>query len=209
MKKFVLIAFILFVSSTSWAWELWEPSFYIGAGYGYSRIDTGVSGLTGTASLDDDDNGFKLFGGFKFNKFLGVEAAYAHLGEAELKGSTGDQFSSGGTTYQFLVDDVTIEAEATSIELAVVYFLPLDYFMEPLKPLEPFFKLGAHLWEVEYSMSANNFDQVKSDDDDIDIVWGMGINIKVIDNVAIRAEWERFKTEEDIDFFSASFVFNF
>lgn len=213
MKKLfsVIIILLLTTVQSALAWDTWNPSFYAGVGYGYSKVDTGITGLTGTSSLDENDSGFKIFGGFKINQFLGIELGYSDLGKAELKGNNGDTFSLGGTTYQFLVDGVSMGAEATSIQISAIYFIPLDYFtgQDSMKYFEPFIKVGVNFWEIEYSMSTSNIDQVRADDDGNDLVFGAGINFKIYDRIGLRAEWERFQTEEDIDYFSGSVIFTF
>lgn len=214
MKKLFLVLVLLgfaFSAPAAVAWETWDPSFYAGAGYGYSKVDTGVSATTGTASLDEEDGGFKIFGGFKINRFVGIEVGYTDFGEATLSGNTGDRFSLGGTTYQFLVDGVKISAEATSTQFSAIYFIPLDYFSgnENMSMFEPFVKLGLNLWEIEYSMSASTVSSARADDDGSDLIFGLGLNFKPYERIHFRAEWERYQTEEDIDYFSASVLFNF
>ena len=75
-----------------------NPSVYLGAGAGRSSIDAGVTATTGTATLDEDDIGYKAFAGLQINKFLAAEVFYANLGEAELTGNNGDTFGANGTT---------------------------------------------------------------------------------------------------------------
>src|SRR5207342_2946038 len=68
-----------------------ESGWYLGGGIGQSqaniaddRISTQLSGygLTMTSIDDDDkDTGYKLFGGYKFNKYFAVEGGYFNLGK--------------------------------------------------------------------------------------------------------------------------------
>lgn len=209
MKRLCLVlVFFIFLTGSALAMD---PNFYIGAGYGVSSIDTGVTGLTGTASLDEDDGGFKIFGGFKFNNYFGIELGYADLGSAELKGNTGDTFILNGTTLTFLTNGVNIEAEATTILLEGVVFFPMDVITgnDSLKYFEPFLKVGVHFWDVEYTVAASSLSTVTADDDGTDLVFGAGINFKIIEHLTIRAEWERFDTDDDVDYFSGSLIFNF
>jgi len=167
--------------------------------------------ITGTASLDEDDGGFKIFGGVKFNKFFGIEAGYANLGTAELTGNNGDTFILEGTTFTFLANSAKIEAEADTLMIEAVVFLPLDELTgnESLKYFEPFIKLGVHFWDVEYTFAAASVSSSTADDDGTDVVYGAGINFNIIEHLTIRAEWQRFVTDEDIDYLSASVIFNF
>ena len=80
---------------------------------------------------------------------------------------------------------------------------------ESLKYFEPFLKIGVNFWDIEYSVSASALSTRTADDDGTDVVFGAGINFNFIENLTIRAEWERFSTEEDIDCLSGSIIFNF
>jgi hypothetical protein len=54
--------------------------------------------LTDTASLDESDQGFKLFAGYKTIYYFSLEGQYAGFGEASLMGKNGGTFAlSGGT----------------------------------------------------------------------------------------------------------------
>lgn len=213
MKKSVLfIALFLFLLiSPALGSNSWDPSFYLGGGYGFSSVDTGINSLTGTAALDEDDSGFKILGGVKINKYLGFELSYNDFGSSELTGNNGDTFNINDAAFQFIANGVKLEAEADSIALEAVVFAPLDELtgQENLKYFEPFFKVGFHSWDVEYTVSASNINTTTGDDDGTDIVFGAGINFKLIDLITLRVEWERFNTEDDIDFFSGSLIINF
>jgi OOP family OmpA-OmpF porin len=70
--------------------------FYAGGSVGYSDFhqnasdiqsilaDAGLSGVTATANVDDTDIGWKLFGGYHFNQYLGLEGGYTDLGRTKL-----------------------------------------------------------------------------------------------------------------------------
>ena len=56
-----------------------QPGFYMGAGFGSTKIDDdGFDDI----DFDDSDVGFKLFGGYSFNQNFAIEATYFDLGEA-------------------------------------------------------------------------------------------------------------------------------
>lgn len=50
--------------------------FYVGASYGNTTIEVDEPGF----SFDADDPSWKVFGGYRFLKFVGVEASYVELG---------------------------------------------------------------------------------------------------------------------------------
>jgi len=143
MKK-LLILTILFatVSSASFAGgyktKTGSELFYIGGSVGQSSVDTGIS--KGTSTLDENDTAFKIYGGVQLNKYLGVEAHYANLGEATLSGSNGSTFSLGGTSYIFNQSG-NISIGATSLGLSGT----LGYKMGAVRP---FVKGGFHRWDL-------------------------------------------------------------
>src|SRR5688572_29302967 len=57
-----------------------EPGFYVGAGVGSGTLDFDQNDFT-VAGLDDSDTAFKVYGGYTFNEFISVEAAYIDAGE--------------------------------------------------------------------------------------------------------------------------------
>ena len=69
--------------------------FYVGLGYGMSGFNDGDFGKEfdnfKVASDNYTDSGFKLYGGYKFNKIIGVEAIYTSYGTMNFK------YTEGGT----------------------------------------------------------------------------------------------------------------
>lgn len=185
------------------AQSMTELTFYGGLSVGQASIDTGVSGTTGTASLDEDDVGFKVFGGVNINEYLGVEAFYVDLGEASLTGNNGDTFVFRGTTYTFTANNVDIELEGSSF--GVVPMLGYDV----TEQFRPFVKAGVHFWETEATVSSSAGGANLSDDGS-DLVLGVGFTFDVTEHVGVRAEYERLSfDDEDVDYLSAGVQYNF
>jgi OmpA-OmpF porin, OOP family len=68
------------VSSASFAQAKPAPvdtGFYVGASVGQTTSEC----PNGVGSCDDSDTGYRVFGGFRFNRNLAVEGGYAPLGE--------------------------------------------------------------------------------------------------------------------------------
>lgn len=61
-----------------------DSGLYIGASVGQYNIELdGLDDGTGTiVDFDSDDTAFKLFGGWRFNRYFALELAYIDLGEA-------------------------------------------------------------------------------------------------------------------------------
>jgi len=98
MKKSLILASLLLAGTSALADA---NKYYVGMDYQNVKYDTGVSNLTGTASLDEKDKGYKFLIGYNYTDNFGLEVHYADFGEASLSGNNGDQFDLDGTTYQF------------------------------------------------------------------------------------------------------------
>lgn len=62
-----------------------EPSYYLGAGFGKSAIDFNGDDFSTQSetikSTATQDIGYKIFGGYNFNKNWALEVGYAELGK--------------------------------------------------------------------------------------------------------------------------------
>lgn len=212
-KALIVLATTVFMGmSAAHAGAADNNKWYMGLSFGGTEVDTDISGLTGTASLDEDDNGYKIFAGYNFTKFIGVEVFYADLGEASLEGNSGDRFTSDGDVYEFLVDNASMVAETTSFGCDVVFSLPLNEFSENafVSRLTPFAKLGSHIWNIDQTVSGYGVSSLSSDDDGFDFIGGVGLNVDVNEYFAVRGEYEYLKAdEEDLTFMSAGVVVKF
>ena len=69
-----------------------DEGFYLGGSLGQSRFkewcDTGGSTII-LSSCKDTDTAWKLFGGYRFNRNLGLEASYFNWGEVTATAQTG------------------------------------------------------------------------------------------------------------------------
>jgi OOP family OmpA-OmpF porin len=163
-------------------------TFYVGGSVGRSTVETGVSATTGTASLDEDDTGFKFFGGVNLNKYFSVEGFYTNLGEASLTGNNGDTFQFRGSTFAFTASaNITVEGKAYGITPVLGY--------DVTERFRPFVKLGIQRWELDATVTSSSGSAALSDDG-TDLVYGIGFLFGVTDNIAIRMEAERFKFDD-------------
>ncbi|EAV46766.1 OmpA/MotB [Methylophilales bacterium HTCC2181] len=197
MKFQPFIAALLFALTT----QVYAEGVYVGIAGGKLNTETSVTGLTGTASLneDEDDTGYKLFAGYRASNNFGVELHYADLGEASLSGNIGDTFISNGVTYGFTANGVKIVQETKSYGAAATYALPLNDSFSLLG------KIGFHRWDIEDSQGF--------DEDGTEPFYGIGASYQVNENVAIQAEFERFQIDsidvDDIDLLSVGLAFHF
>lgn len=180
-----------------------NPTFYIGVSGGLSTVDTGVTAVTGTASLDEDDFGAKIFVGVNINEFISVEAFYANLGEATLTANNGDTITFGGTTFAVGANNVKIAVDGVAYGIMPVFGYNVT------EQFRPFAKVGIQRWDAEVTASSSAGNIVASDDG-TDIMFGVGFMFAVSDSIGFRAEFERIKFDDsDADFISAGVQFTF
>ena len=156
---------------------------YLGLSAGESQLEDVCDDVEGTvigADCDDTDTAGKVFGGWKLADWFGLEAAYVDLGTAEI--------DAPGTS---------VDLDADGFSLSGVGFLPLsDNF-------DLFAKAGAYTWDVEASGVAGTLD-----DDGTDATYGVGARVGLNDNVALRAELERYEIDDyDVDVASVGVEF--
>lgn len=182
-----------------------DTGIYLGGSLGYASIDTDegelqsdltAAGLTGTLSVDDDDLGWKLYGGYRFNQYFAAELAYVDLGTAE----------ADVNITAPVAGSANVEAEADGVTLALIGRYPFN------DKFSAFAKAGAFFWEVEGQASVTVLGATTTlgdDDDGTDFVFGLGADYALTDHISLRAEWERYDMDEDVDMFSAGIEYRF
>jgi OOP family OmpA-OmpF porin len=117
-------------------------------------------------ACDDKDSAWKLFGGYSFNRYFGLEATYINWGEA-----TG---TVGGPQH--------ISAEQTSMGIAAVGSLPLG------PQFSVFGKAGFLVTEQEVRSSTSS---TTTEGEETEFHFGLGARFRFTPGWAARAEWER------------------
>ena len=161
---------------TAFAQQQEEVSgFYLGGGLGQfnAQIDD-VDQIDDTVDRwDEDDTAYKVFGGYRLNRFLAFELDYINLGEP-----------SGSVVPGFNVDS------------SVDGFAP--YVVGTL-PLGPYFELygraGYYFYDATRGVSDTLDNRVEFDEESQDFVYGAGIGANIGEKFNVRAEYERFDIE--------------
>ena len=153
-----------------------KTGFFVGGAVGRLdyNIDTSLpvtGGLTAT-SKDQKDTGWKVFGGYQFNKYIGAEASYVGLGKFSVSGTaSGVPFSA--------------RVKSDGLGLALVGTMPLN------DNLAIFGKVGGVRTKSKTTGSVANVRVSDSDHHNGSLV-GVGIRYNFRPQFAIRAEAERF-----------------
>lgn len=158
-----------------------RAEFYVGA----SVTSTAADIEAAAENFSSDEMGWKAYVGWNFLDFLGAEAGYRDLGT----------FSEGSETERFDFDLAVIDFSARA-------FLPIgDLF-------NLYGKVGyANIaWDGKYEDAEGEF---SIDNDDWELFYGIGTEFNLGKNFAIRAEWEMYDTDEDLNTLSAGILFRF
>ena len=141
-------------------------------------------------ALDDRDSGFKVLGGYRFNKYTALEAAIVNLAYAL---GPADLAKNG-------------------ISVQGVAILPIG------KRFELFAKAGFFAWDVTIEDTSSCYLYLggvvcdeREVDDGIDPAYAVGAQILFAERWNVRFEWERFVDvgDGDVDFRSLGVVHKF
>ena len=186
----------------------WYLGFGMGQDYGRdwdaSRFTSSLAaqGYTATqTSSDNSDLGFKVFGGYQFTKYLGLEGGYAQFNNYTASGPV-----TGSTATPPVVSAYQTEKN-NAWTLAAVGTLPLT------KDFSVFGKVGADNWKRTTNTSvasATTRDRTSSIERGVDPFYGVGVSYALMDNLTVRGEYERYDFGgPKIDFISAGMAFKF
>ena len=130
---------------------------------------------------DDEDVGFQVFGGYQFTPYFGLEGAYTNFGEVDVTGGVG-------------------ELDADSFSLVAVGTIPFtDRF-------SGYAKAGFHRWDADLDLP----DFGRADDDGTEPTYGLGLQYRFTDTVALRGEYSRFEMDDvDVDLAQLQVRFDF
>ena len=144
------------VSAGAWAQKSMAtvPGFYAGVDVG--KTDVG----------DEDDTGFKIFGGYQFHRNIAAELGYGLL------------FDKSGV-------------DVTSMEALAVGMFPVTNNISLIG------KLGLAMIEAEGPGGS---------EDETELTWAIGAQWDFTKNLGARLQWQRYETDDAIDFLSIGVV---
>jgi OOP family OmpA-OmpF porin len=192
------LALISVINSVAFAEDTSGGRWYVGGGLGAatgldmcSAFNPGFTTVPG--SCDKSEFAGKVYGGYKFNKYLGAEGALVYLGTATATGT-------------FLGVPTTSDVYAGGLELAGTGTVPITDQFGILG------KLGVLFWGM-HSEVGTGFER---DENGTSFATGAGLKYDITKHVGIRLEWERFWGvgnstigESDVDLFTIGGLYRF
>lgn len=139
-----------------------DSGFYAGAAVGRLTLKDSVSGVNIKATTD---TGYKLFGGYRFNEFGSIEAAY-------LAGTPEDSISG-----------VTIKSDASAFQASALWQVPIS------NRFEAYVRFSVVAWEADNSASDGQITFTQNNDG-TDLGLGIGAAFNVTPWFGLRAEFE-------------------
>ncbi len=188
MKRAIVASTLLAAGSlggsVALAQDVNDTGFYVGGGIGrfdfqddiddLDQIDDELEGF----GIDDDDNAWKIFAGYRFMPWLAVELDYIDFGRVQ------DEFTANGSD-----GDYTLEF--SGIAPYVVGILPIG-------PVELTGKVGYLFYDVDVSVDLDDPD-LDGESSEEDWIWGAGIGATVFQRLALKVEYEEVNVPNDAD----------
>ena len=187
-----------------------SAGWYGGASIGQSRatIDDAriTSGLLGggfsTTSITDEDRdlGYKIFGGYQFNKNFALEGGYFDLGKFGFTATTVPAGTLSGNI------------KLRGINLDAVGILPIT------EKFSVFGRVGANYAEATDSFTGTGLVTVRNPNPssrDTNLKLGLGLQYAFTESLAMRAEVERYRIDDavgnkgDVDLVSVGLIYRF
>lgn len=187
-----------------------DAGWYMGGNIGQSTADIDNERITdnllngGFSDImienDDRDTGYKLFGGYQFNRNFAVEGGYFDLGE----------FSYNATTMPAGTLDGQMKLRGFNLDL--MGFIPFS------EKFSAFGRVGANYAEAKDRFSGTGSVNVlspRADERDTNLKVGAGLQYAFTDALAMRLETERYRINDavsnkgDVDLVSVGLVYRF
>jgi len=214
MKRIAAAALMVLATLAGQALAQQAGPWYGGlsAGTSSASIDSGALPIAGapatSLSKDDSDTGFKIYGGYRFNRHFALEAGYTDLGTF---GATRTVLASPGGTLR-------AETKVSGVHFDAVGILPLA------ERFSLFGKVGGYYNEVKTTLSTTGGVSLlpgvaaSRSHSDVNLKYGIGAGFDFTERFGLRAEWERHSdlgdtsttgTQGDVDLVSVGVVFRF
>lgn len=183
---------------------------YLGVNAGQSMSDLDHEKMAGSAlgsgvgtsafSADERDMGYKVFGGYQFNRFFALEGGYFNLGKFDFHSDT----VPAGT--------VRGDIELQGLNLDAVGLLPIT------NTLSAFARVGVTRVEANDNFRGTGAAIIADPSNthrETSYKFGGGLQYALTDSVAVRAEAERYRVNDargedgDVDLFSVGVLYRF
>lgn len=145
-----------------------DGHWFLGGAIGTANIDESIDGF----QFDSDSTSYRVFGGYQFNNYFGLEAGYLDLGSFD------EQVLVNGAI-------VPVSADADGFTFAAMGRAPVG------EKLALHATVGSFFWD-----GANMIAGVDDNVSDANIFFGVGLSVSLTKNMSIRGDAVRYELEE-------------
>lgn len=194
----VLLAAVAVCGASAARAEAVGSGAYFGLSAGQTMLPDYCESAPGlvVTTCDDEDTGYRIFGGYKFHTNLAVEGAYVNFGAFPATGS-------------YLGLPFGVETELTGFTAHAVGMIPLGDRFTLLG------RAGAIFWNMDSSAQVFGFSGSESESG-ADIALGIGGQFNFTPNFGLRADFDLYPDlgnddtgEADVTMVSVGLVFSF
>lgn len=182
-----------------------ESGFYAGVGVGDFSINVDNDAIDDAidGSTDDSNTGIRVFGGWQFNRYFGIEGGW-----------------DGGAGWDKTIGDIAVDGIEADLDIDIQGF---DLMLVATLPMGDTFygfaKAGVLFWDVEADLAIREDDgeggvittTASGDDSGEDPAFGLGFGMNLGEQARVQVEYTDYHFNSDVDgeFISASFVWRF
>jgi OOP family OmpA-OmpF porin len=166
-KKLAALAIVLMISTVPLSVHAGD-GFFFGANIGSANLNDDFDGL----NVDDDTTSFRVTGGWRVNKYFGLEAGYHDFGDFE---------------QNFTIDGVPSKAmlSADGFTLGVTGSFPVA------NRVEIFGRAGMFFWDGDAEIN----DVSQATPEDTNPYFGVGLSYAIYDQFLVTGDWTRYELE--------------
>jgi len=161
----------------------YRPGVYLGGSLSQNELK-GLDDLPSSVSVDESDTGYRVFGGYDFSKYFGIEGGFSDFGE-------------------FTVSAFPVSAKESvdGFDLSLVSKLPVSSAVSLMG------RLGVLFWDAEASLSFLGSTIARESENGNDVLFGLGGEFNFLP-LRMRAEFTRYKFwDEDMNSFSIALIY--
>ncbi|HMN44409.1 MAG TPA: InlB B-repeat-containing protein, partial [Povalibacter sp.] len=153
-------------------------------------------GIPATARVEDQNRfGWRAFGGYRFGKYLSVDAGYANLGKATTHIS--------GVPVDLEEIPHVLPASGAGWELSAAGYLPVS------ERVELYGRFGGWYWKTLYH-ALETGQKRRPDADGVDALGGIGIRYRHPERWEAGLGWDRYRVDgQSVDLVGLSVIFRF
>ena len=164
MKQIMVALKSLVITCILTSFTYAQQPFYVGGSIGQSYVEE--KNVVGGEDFDEEDFGFKVFGGYRFHQNIAAEIDYLDFGEPD------DNILGADS-----------EIDLYALALYGVGILPIS------DSFELFAKLGFAYWDADAKVEFMGA-SASDDEDGTDLAYGFGGSYAFSNQFAVRVEYE-------------------